>query len=106
MIVSPGDPLTIVDGFVRLPDQSPVAGATVVVEPGTRSATTDADGRFEITGVPTQLGDLTVTARATVSELDPARNRATLRTTCTVGSTVVIDGEAVVLVPSQAQAAE
>jgi 3-hydroxybutyryl-CoA dehydratase len=54
---------------------------------------------------PVRPGD-TVTARATVTELDAGRNRATLRTTCTVGDTVVIDGEAVVLVPSQAQAAE
>jgi 3-hydroxybutyryl-CoA dehydratase len=54
---------------------------------------------------PVRPGD-TVTARATVTELDPGRNRATLRTTCTVGSTVVIDGEAVVLVPSRAQPAE
>jgi len=53
---------------------------------------------------PVRPGD-TVTARAEVTELDPGRNRAKLRTTCTVGNTVVIDGEADVLVPSRAQAA-
>ena len=33
-----------------------------------------------------------------ITELDPGRNRAKLHTTCTVGNTVVIDGEADVLV--------
>jgi 3-hydroxybutyryl-CoA dehydratase len=54
---------------------------------------------------PVRPGD-TVTARAVITELVPGRNRAKLRTTCTVGSTVVIEGEADVLVPSRAQAAE
>jgi len=47
-----------------------------------------------------------VTARAVITELDPGRKRAKLHTTCTVGNTVVIDGEADVLVPSRTQAAE
>ncbi len=47
---------------------------------------------------PVRPGD-TVTARATVKELVPERGRVTLHTVCTVGSTVVIDGEAVVQVP-------
>ena len=54
---------------------------------------------------PVRPGD-TVTARAKIVELDTGRNRAKLRTTCMVGSTVVIDGEAVVLVPRRALAAE
>ena len=54
---------------------------------------------------PVRPGD-TVTARAKIIELDTGRNRAKLRTTCMVGSTVVIDGEAVVLVPRRALAAE
>jgi 3-hydroxybutyryl-CoA dehydratase len=48
---------------------------------------------------PVRPGD-TVTARVTVGELVPERNRAVLRTRCTVGGQVVINGEAVVLVPS------
>ena len=54
---------------------------------------------------PVRPGD-TVTARAEVTELTPGRNRAKLRTTSTVGSTVVIDGEADILVPNRTQAAE
>ena len=54
---------------------------------------------------PVRPGD-TVTARAEITELTPGRNRAKLRTTCTVGTTVVIDGEADVLVPSRVRAAE
>lgn len=55
---------------------------------------------------PVRPGD-TVTARATVKELVPERSRVVLHTVCTVGSTVVIDGEAVVQVPHRnVQAAE
>ena len=54
---------------------------------------------------PVRPGD-TVTARAEITELTPGRNRAKLHTTCTVGTTVVIDGEADVLVPSRVRAAE
>lgn len=46
---------------------------------------------------PVCIGD-TVTARVTVIGLDRARKRVTLSTVCTVGDTVVIDGEAEVLV--------
>lgn len=53
---------------------------------------------------PVRPGD-TVTARATVKELVPERGRAILRTVCTVGETIVIDGEAVVQVPSRIAAA-
>lgn len=49
---------------------------------------------------PVRIG-ATVTATATVTALDPAKKRATLATVCTVGGKPVIDGEAVVLVPSR-----
>jgi 3-hydroxybutyryl-CoA dehydratase len=49
---------------------------------------------------PVRPGD-TVTARATVKELIPDRRRCVLDTVCVVGDTVVIDGEAEVLVPSR-----
>ncbi|MGO4723240.1 MULTISPECIES: MaoC family dehydratase [unclassified Inquilinus] len=52
---------------------------------------------------PVRPGD-TVTARVTVTELVPERNRAVLQTRCTVGDTLVIDGEAVILVPSRTEA--
>ena len=48
---------------------------------------------------PVRIGD-TVTATAEVSAYDPGKRRATLRTTCTVGGVVVIEGEATVLVPA------
>jgi 3-hydroxybutyryl-CoA dehydratase len=49
---------------------------------------------------PVRAGD-TVTARVTVSEIMLERKRAVLQTVCSVGDTVVIEGEAVVLVPSR-----
>ena len=48
---------------------------------------------------PVRAGD-TVVARATVTAID--KRRVTLATTCHVGDTVVIEGEAVVMVPSRA----
>ncbi len=47
---------------------------------------------------PVRAGD-TVRARVTVVELMPERKRARLKTVCSVGDTVVIDGEATVYVP-------
>ena len=49
---------------------------------------------------PVKAGDY-VTARATVEALDPEKKRATLRTTCMVGDTLVLDGTAVIQVPSR-----
>ncbi len=50
---------------------------------------------------PVRIGD-TVCARATIAEIDVAKKRVRLNCTCTVGDTVVIDGEAVVMVPTKA----
>ncbi len=47
---------------------------------------------------PVRAGD-TVRARVTVTGLVPERRRVGLKTVCTVGDTVVVDGEAVVMVP-------
>ncbi len=90
---------TIAHGFLSSSFISTVIGTRL---PGPGCVYVSQSLKFK---APVRPGD-TVTARATVIELDPGRNRAKLRTTCTVGETVVIDGEAVVLVPSQAQAAE
>ena len=49
---------------------------------------------------PARIG-ATVTATAEIIALDPARRRATMRTVCRVGETVVIEGEALVMVPSR-----
>jgi 3-hydroxybutyryl-CoA dehydratase len=48
---------------------------------------------------PVRIGD-TVTARVEITELDPTHHRVTLRTECFVRSVLVIDGEALVMVPS------
>jgi 3-hydroxybutyryl-CoA dehydratase len=49
---------------------------------------------------PVKIG-ATVRATVEVTELNPARKRVTLKTVCTVGETVVIDGEAVVQAPTR-----
>ena len=49
---------------------------------------------------PVRAGD-TVTARAVIAEIIPEKRRVVLRTTCSVGDKVVIDGEAVALVPNR-----
>ncbi len=50
---------------------------------------------------PVRVGD-TVEARATIVELMPAKRRARLETACAVDGTVVLDGEALVMVPARA----
>ena len=49
---------------------------------------------------PVKIGS-TVTATVEVTALNPEKKRATLKTTCTVGDEVVIEGEAYVQVPSR-----
>jgi 3-hydroxybutyryl-CoA dehydratase len=50
---------------------------------------------------PVLIGD-TITAVATITAIDPTKRRVTLKTQCLNGDKVVIDGEAVVLVPRRA----
>ncbi len=50
---------------------------------------------------PVRIGD-TVTARAEIIDIRADKKRVTLATTCTVGGEVVIEGEALVMVPSSA----
>jgi len=49
---------------------------------------------------PVKIGD-TVTARVEITALDPAKNRATLSTICSVAGKPVIEGEATVMVPTR-----
>lgn len=49
---------------------------------------------------PVKIGD-TVTATCTVTEVIPEKKRAILSTICKVGDTVVIEGEAMVMVPAR-----
>lgn len=52
---------------------------------------------------PVMIGD-TITAVATVTAIDEKRRRVTLKTQCLNGEKIVIDGEAVVLVPRRVTA--
>ena len=49
---------------------------------------------------PVRAGD-TVQARATITEVFPKKNRITMKTVCMVGNTIVVDGEALIMVPSR-----
>lgn len=49
---------------------------------------------------PVRVGD-TVEVRATVKEINVEKRRVTIETVCSVGDTVVLDGEAHILVPSR-----
>ncbi len=51
---------------------------------------------------PVKAGD-TVTARVTVRDVNPDKKRVVVETVCTVGDTVVIDGEALLLVSRRAE---
>ena len=53
---------------------------------------------------PVLVGD-TITAVATITQIDDKRRRVTLKTQCLNGDKVVIDGESIVLVPRRAAAA-
>jgi 3-hydroxybutyryl-CoA dehydratase len=53
---------------------------------------------------PVRIGD-TVEARVTVMDIIPEKGRVVLKTQCLVGDKVVIDGEAMALVPSRSAAA-
>lgn len=48
---------------------------------------------------PVKIND-TVTAKVEIISIDMEKRRATLKTTATVGDTVVIEGDALVMVPS------
>lgn len=49
---------------------------------------------------PVRIGD-TVTARVEITELNADKKRATFKTACSVGDTVVLDGEATLMVPAR-----
>ncbi len=50
---------------------------------------------------PVRIGD-TVLARVTVTALHPEKRRASFATECLVGERTVLDGEALIMVPSRA----
>ncbi len=66
VLILAGDPLTTVQGFVRLEDGTPVTGANVTIQNLSGSAVTGANGKFSIPGVITQFGKLSVNALITL----------------------------------------
>lgn len=85
----------IAHGMLSAAFISGVLGARM---PGPGSIYLSQSLRFK---APVRPGD-TVRARATVTAIDAKRRRVTLETICRVGETVVIEGEALVMVPSRA----
>lgn len=51
---------------------------------------------------PVRAGD-TVQARTTITEIVPEKRRVSMRTLCTVGDKVVIEGDALIMVPSRSE---
>ncbi len=85
---------TIAHGMLSASFISTVIGTKL---PGPGAIYVSQNCRFK---APVRAGD-TVVARVTVTELTPEKKRARLDTTCSIGAKVVIDGEAVVMVPSR-----
>ena len=54
---------------------------------------------------PVRIGD-TVTAKATITAIDPEKGKIDLETVCTVGEKVVIDGQAQLLVTKREAVAQ
>ena len=85
---------TIAHGMLSASFISTVIGTKL---PGPGAIYVSQNCRFK---APVRAGDTGV-ARVTVIELTPEKKRARLDTTCSIGAKVVIDGEAVVMVPSR-----
>ena len=66
LIVSLGDPLTTVEGFVHFDDGSAASGASVRLTLTGATTTTDSNGLYSFASVPTQIGPTRVTATADV----------------------------------------
>ncbi|MDF2097353.1 MaoC family dehydratase [Aquibaculum arenosum] len=65
--------------------------------PGAGCIYVDQNLRFR---APVRIGD-TMVARVTLKELIPAKNRAIFDTRCVVGDTVVVEGDATLMVESR-----
>jgi len=85
---------TIAHGMLSASLISTVIGTKL---PGPGAIYIKQDLRFK---APVRAGD-TVVARATITELMPEKNRVLMSTVCTIGKTTVIDGSALVMVPSR-----
>lgn len=65
--------------------------------PGEGTIYLSQSARFK---APVKIGE-TVTARVTVTALDPAKKRVTMKTECFVAGKVVLEGESLVIAPSR-----
>lgn len=65
--------------------------------PGEGTIYLSQSARFK---APVKIGE-TVTARVTVTALDPAKKRVTMKTECLVAGKVVLEGESLVIAPSR-----
>jgi len=84
----------IVHGMLTASFLSTVIGSKL---PGPGSIYLSQNLRFR---APVRAGD-TVEARITVTEIIPEKNRVALKTVCRVGDKVVIEGDALVMVPGR-----
>ena len=87
----------IAHGMLSLSYLSTVLGTQL---PGAGSIFLSASVRFK---APVRIGD-TVNATCSVREINSEKGRVTFDTVCKVGDVVVIEGEAMVKVPSRAKA--
>ena len=87
----------IAHGMLSLSYLSTVLGTQL---PGAGSIFLSATVRFK---APVRIGD-TVSATCTVREINSEKGRVTFDTICKVGEVVVIEGDAMVKVPSRAKA--
>lgn len=86
----------IAHGILSVSFLSTVLGTEL---PGPGSIFLSASIRFK---APVRIGD-TVVASCTVREINLQRNRVVFDCLCKVGDTIVVEGEAMVMVPSRAQ---
>ena len=84
----------IVHGMLPVTFVSTVLGTRL---PGAGAIFMGANFRFK---APVRIGD-TVIATCTVREINTAKSRVTFDCVCKVGDTVVVEGDALVMVPSK-----
>lgn len=63
LVVSPGDPLTTLDGFVQDEGGAPLGNVTIQVLGQPNTGVTDSNGHFEIPGVATAQGNIVIAAQ-------------------------------------------
>ena len=71
IVVSPGDPLTSVEGFIFFDDGLPAVGVDIgIVDGSATTVSTDGEGKFTLAGIATTIGDLILKATFTDGALN------------------------------------